>query len=57
MIPCSISWCVAMTDDRFCPPHKHDQGLMPKTYKRDHVKKHWPPTPWDDEKPWYEDER
>jgi hypothetical protein len=52
--PCVISWCVALTDELFCACHKKDQGLHPQTYKHHPRPKHYPPTPWDDERPWYE---
>ena len=29
MIPCGISWCVALTDKHFCAAHEKDQGLHP----------------------------
>ena len=40
-----------------CIVHLYNPDVRLREYKRDHVKKHWPPTPWDDEKPWYEDNR
>ena len=29
MVPCGISWCVALTDQQFCPIHEKDQALHP----------------------------
>ncbi len=57
MTPCGISWCVALTDKQFCPAHFKDRNLKPKVYKREPIVKHWPRTPWDDERPWWEDKR
>ena len=32
MVPCAISWCVALTQGQnmFCPIHMHDQALHPR---------------------------
>lgn len=54
MIPCSISWCVALTDGRFCPIHRIDQSIHPQVIRNNAPERHWPRTPWDDEVPWYE---
>jgi hypothetical protein len=29
MVPCAVSWCVALTDKTFCPIHEKNQGLHP----------------------------
>ena len=51
--------CVALCQPgrSVCTAHAVDRNLKPQAYKGDYVKKHWPPTPWDDEIPWYEDKR
>ena len=30
MVPCGISWCIALTDKQFCPIHEKDQALHPQ---------------------------
>ncbi len=57
MNPCSVKWCVAMAlpEKDVCACHLNNRGLHPQEYKRDNTTpKHFPTTPWDDEKPWYE---
>ena len=55
MVPCCISWCIALTDHIFCPLHRKDQALRPQEYRHTPpVKKTFPPTPWDQERPWYD---
>jgi len=52
MNTCAISWCIALATNpskMFCPLHCKKPDLRPLEYKRPRVKKHWPPTPWDDE--------
>jgi len=54
--PCSVSWCAALADlNGKCVAHlRHGAALHPQEYKRPRPERHWPPTPWDDEIPWYE---
>lgn len=51
--------CVALCLEgkSVCAAHFKDRQLRPLEYKREHPKRHWPRTPWDDEIPWYEDKR
>jgi len=57
--PCAIKWCTCLTLEgkTVCAAHFKDRDLRPLTYKRPPRVKHWPPTPWDDERPWYEERR
>ena len=59
--PCSSAAmnCVAicLEGKSICAAHFADRQLKPLEYKRNRAKKRWPPTPWDDEVPWYEDNR
>lgn len=60
--PCSVKWCAALATidaftkrDDLCVAHAtYSERLHPQEYKRPRPARHWPPTPWDDEIPWWE---
>ena len=35
MVPCAVSWCVALTEKTFCPIHEENQHLHPSEIEDD----------------------
>jgi hypothetical protein len=54
-LPCSVEWCVALTESRFCVVHQKSQHIHPQELTPENkppAEGHWPVTPWDDDHPW-----